>query len=217
MTVVAAEGLAGAGSDVFAAGGEGSATEGFASRNSASARGAKARRGTVLGTPPGPGRESQGSSRSSGGSQRSSGGKRSTSGSFGSLAGKTNGGPLLAEYLGGTLIIVLGTFTQGGSKGYGTVMSQLLLRMTALTTVFFVLFLMSGTKGGKAAVWFGLLIDLGILFTAATEGATAQIADVLTGVPLGGDVLTASSDSTEPPPPVTLPSDQPSVTSPVTA
>lgn len=222
MTVVAAEGLAEAGGDVFAAGGEASSTESLASRNRTTSRAANSRRAAVLGPGQGSGRQSQGPGQSSRGSKRSSGGSsrksrgKSKGLSFDSLAGKTNGGPLLAEYIGGVVIIFLGTLILGGSKGYVQAMGQLMLRLTALTTVFFVLFLMSGTKGGKAAVWFGLLVDLGILFTAASQGATTQLIAVIQGVPTGGDVLTASADVAEPPPLATLPSDQPA-TGPVTA
>jgi hypothetical protein len=89
-------------------------------------------------------------------------------------------------------------------------MSELLLRLTALTMVFFVLFLLAGTKGGKAAVWFGLLVDFGILFTAATENVLADTASVISGQPVGTNSTTlaasgGSLDQPEPPPSVTLP------------
>lgn len=128
---------------------------------------------------------------------------------FSSMTGKTNGAPLLAEYIGGVVIICLGTLTRGPSQGYTNVMSELMLRLTALTTVFFILFLLAGSKAGKSAVWFGLLIDLGILFTAATENVLSDTASLISNTSVGGgSTLLASGgnlDQPEPPPSVTLP------------
>ncbi len=215
MTIMALEGT---GADVFAAGGAGGETDALGSRAKRTSRAAGERRKTVLGSTGGPsrpgarGRPAVTARRSSGGKQAKGAKGKGVSFDLDSLAGKTNGGPLLAEFAAGVIIIVLGSLTRGPSQGYLNVMSELMLRLTALTTVFFTLFLLSGTKGGKAAVWFGLLVDLGILFTAATENVLTQAASVVAGTPIGGDVLTDAAVATEPPPSVTLPSDQPSAT-----
>lgn len=134
---------------------------------------------------------------------------RSWDEAFKAMTGKTNGAPLLAEYIGGVVIICLGTLTRGPSQGYTNVMSELMLRLTALTTVFFILFLLAGSKAGKSAVWFGLLVDLGILFTAATENVLSDTASLISNTSVGGgSTLLASGgnlDQPEPPPSVTLP------------
>lgn len=143
---------------------------------------------------------------------------------FDSMSGKTGGAPLLAEYIGGVVLICLGTLTQGPSKGYTTVMSELLLRLTALTTVFFILFLLAGSKAGKAAVWFGLLVDLGIVFTAVNANVLSDTATLLSDTAVGGGTATLLSaggggdlEQPEPPPAVTLPTGTPETTTPQTA
>jgi hypothetical protein len=132
---------------------------------------------------------------------------------FGDLAGETNGGPLIAEYFGGVLIVCLATLTQGSVQGYTTMMSQLMLRLTAVTTIFFILFLFAGTKGGKAAVWFGLLVDLGIIFTAATANVFSDLAAAVEGQQTSGtDTALSATSVTEPAPAVTLPTGTPETT-----
>jgi ABC-type multidrug transport system permease subunit len=91
-------------------------------------------------------------------------------------------------------------------------MSELLLRITALTTVFFVLFLLAGSKAGKAAVWFGLLVDLGIVYTAANQNVLQNMASLLSNTAVGGGTITLTSaggggnlEQPEPPPGVVLP------------
>lgn len=103
---------------------------------------------------------------------------------YGYLTGKEHGGVLLAEFLAGVLILVIGTLTTGPKKGYTSTMASLTVRLTALTAVFFVLFLLAGTKAGKAAMWFGFLIDLGITFTATSQNVFADLAGVVQGQPL---------------------------------
>lgn len=144
-----------------------------------------------------------------GGPARHKGKKTSWGDAFGSLSGKSDGGPLLAEYIAAIVIIFLGTLTRGPGKGYSAVMSELMLRLTAVTTVFFILFLFAGTKGGKAAVWFGLLIDLGIIYTASSQDVIVNLTSALKGQPTGVDdaTLISNTDVPEPKPPVILPSD----------
>jgi hypothetical protein len=129
---------------------------------------------------------------------------------FKSLAGKSSGGPLIAEYIAAVVILVMGSLISGKQKGYTTVMSSLIIRLSSLTAVFFVLFLLAGTKGGKSAVWFGALIDVAILMTATSENVIASMAKVIQGQPLEDTAtLTAETDPNasigEPAPMITIP------------
>lgn len=134
-------------------------------------------------------------------------GKRGKSFAIKKLEGPQSGA-LFAEYFGGALVIILGLFTKGPSKGYLDTMSEIMMRLTALTAVFFVLFLMQGSKrGGQAAVWLGLLIDLGIIFTAARGQTFSTTADIVSGK--GTGVETAAMTSA-----LTVPQPQPGVTFP---
>jgi len=129
---------------------------------------------------------------------------RSRSGrAFKSLTGRESGGILLAEYFGAVVIIVLGLFTKGPGQGYHQTMADIMLRLTALTGIFFILFLLAGTKGGKAAVWFGLLVDLGVIFTATRENVLTDTANIVAGKGTGVDTatLTAATKEPEPTPP----------------
>lgn len=114
-----------------------------------------------------------------------------------SLAGRASGGTLLAEYFVGVLILCIGGLTKGPTAGYTDAMSELLLRLTALTGVFFVLFLMTGSEqGGKAAAWMGLLVDLGILYTATKANTITAISAVMRGQPTGVDETTLVDSTT---------------------
>jgi hypothetical protein len=119
-------------------------------------------------------------------------------------------GALFAEYFGGALVICLDLFVEAPSAGYATTMSKVMIRLTALTAVFFVLFLMTGSKrGGQAAVWMGLLIDLGIIFTAARAQTFSTTADEIAGKGSGVTTDAATSALTPPvvPPGVTFASE----------
>jgi hypothetical protein len=129
-------------------------------------------------------------------------------------------GALFAEYFAGGLIICLDLFIKAPTQGYLPVMGKTIIRLTALTAVFFVLFLMQGSRrGAQAAVWFGLLVDLGIIFTAARGQTLSSMADVISGKGLPVQTLSAGTTSdtgnqasalTAPPTPegVTLPDEQ---------
>lgn len=145
---------------------------------------------------------------------------RRAAGATGRYAGKRAGkfamarlegpasGALFAEYFGGALIIATGLFTKGPSKGYLDTMAEIMMRLTALTMVFFVLFLMTGSKrGGQAAIWLGLIIDLGIIFTAARGQHFTTLASEVSGKGSGIE-LTAMQEGLkvpETPPGVQLP------------
>jgi hypothetical protein len=124
------------------------------------------------------------------------------------LTGSASGGLILIEFLAGALIIGSSLFTKGSNKGYVITMSEILVRLSALTAVFFVLFLVGGSKNaGKAAAWFGLLIDIGILFNAVQETQISSLADIIRGQGTGVDGTTLVSATTveEPKPSVQLP------------
>lgn len=109
-------------------------------------------------------------------------------------------GALFAEYFGGALVIATGLFTKGPSKGYLDTMAEIMMRLTALTAVFFVLFLMTGSKrGGQAAIWLGLIVDLGIVFTAARGQHFTTLASEIAGQGSGVE-LTAMHDALKVPP-----------------
>lgn len=127
------------------------------------------------------------------------------------LSGREHGGVLIAEFIAAVLIMVIGTLTRGPGKGYQVVMSELVIRLTALSMVFFVLFLLAPTKAGKAAMYFGLLVDLGVLLTATQQGVISDLASVVQGQPLKDatgnpvDTTALTADETEPEPAVSLP------------
>jgi hypothetical protein len=70
-------------------------------------------------------------------------------------------------------------------------MANILIRLTAFTAVFFILFLAAGSpKAGKAAAWFGLLVDLGIVFTAYQASFFDSLTSLVQGAPTGVDQAT---------------------------
>lgn len=109
---------------------------------------------------------------------------------------------IFAEYIVAVVIITMGLFVRGGAQGYTQTMSNVLMRLTALTSVFFVLFLLSSSKkGGQVAVWFGLLVDLGVILTAARTQTFSTVSDIVAGKGTGVETatLTAATTATEPP------------------
>lgn len=108
---------------------------------------------------------------------------------------------LLLEYLVAAVLILLGVFV--GTDHYAKKMSAALLRLTALTGLFFVLALVaSGPGSGKFAATFGLLIDVGVLFDSANSGHLQTIASVLKGggsSDTGATVEPASYETTSTP------------------
>jgi hypothetical protein len=126
-------------------------------------------------------------------------------------------GALVAEFMGAALIIVLALFTETATKGYAATISKVMMRLTALTMVFFVLFLLQGSKrGAQAAIWLGLLIVIGVIFTAAQEKVFTTTADEVSGKGTGvtltskGRLADGSGSGLDVPPEpvgVTLPSE----------
>lgn len=130
-------------------------------------------------------------------SSRASSRARTTRGGPGiaSLSGPATGA-LFAEYFAGALIITFQLFTDTPSRGYLPTVSKVMMRLTALTAIFFVLFLMQGSKrGAQFAVWFGLLVDLGVIFTAARSQTFSTMADMIgnKGTPAGTQTVSADS------------------------
>lgn len=114
-----------------------------------------------------------------------------------------NTGKLIGEWLLGVIAICIAVPIQAANAGYQKTMTRVMYRLTALTAVFFVLALMSNTKGGKTAVYAGLLIDLGILFDAITSGTLKGAAQIATGqTTLIGGTTQPAADILNPTPPV---------------
>ena len=123
------------------------------------------------------------------------GGPRGKNLSLGKMQGPHTAA-LFAEYFGGALVISLELFTQGATKGYPASIARVMMRLTALTAVFFVLFLMQGSRrGSQAAVWLGLLVDLGIIFTAARGQTFSTTADIISGQGTGIQLTSAGDIS----------------------
>jgi len=120
-----------------------------------------------------------------------------------SISGKTYGGTLLAEYFIAAFVISFTLFTKGPSKGYQDTITNVILRLSALTAVFFILFLVaSSERAGKAAMWFGLLIDLAVVLNAYKDDFFTGFKSIATGQPMAVDTatLTASTNLTDPQP-----------------
>ena len=119
--------------------------------------------------------------------------KRSGKFAMGKLESPASGA-LFAEYFAAALVISFDLFVKSASQGYLSTMSKVMMRLTALTAVFFVLFLMTGSqRGGQVAVWFGLLVDLGVIFTAAKGQSFTTISDMISGKGTGVTLTDATS------------------------
>jgi hypothetical protein len=85
-------------------------------------------------------------------------------------------------------------------------MSTIMIRLTALTALFFSLTLIGTVqRAAKFAIWFGFIVDLGILYHATTSGSTKAIANIFSGKPIlssgtGGVTLAADFTSKDTPP-----------------
>ena len=102
-------------------------------------------------------------------------------------------GALIAEWLIGVVGICIAVPLSGTANGYGKTMTMIMYRLTGLTGIFFVLALAANSsKLGKAAVYFGAIIDLGILYTATSSGQLAKVAKVFNGQPVSGGVEPAA-------------------------
>jgi hypothetical protein len=105
---------------------------------------------------------------------------------------------LLAEFILGMLIIVVKTITDTAKASYQEAMATAMLQASALTGVFFILFLLaSGKRAGKGAAWFGALVDLGVLFTAVNAGALTDFTQLVQGKGLPSGVTLLSTSKPE--------------------
>ncbi len=103
---------------------------------------------------------------------------------------------LLAEFIAGLVIIAVAMFTRTATEKYQDVMASVLARYTAFTGIFFILFLMGsgGKRASQAAAWFGLIIDLGLLFDATNHSMFEDLSAFINGSGLQNVTLTASTD-----------------------
>jgi hypothetical protein len=102
---------------------------------------------------------------------------------------------LLAEFVAGLAIIGIAMFTRSATEKYNDVITGVIARYTAFTAVFFVLFLMaSGKRSSQAAAWFGLLIDLGLVFDAVNHNMFQDLSSFIkgTGLPPKTTLVSAS-------------------------
>ena len=106
---------------------------------------------------------------------------------------------LVAEWLLAAILIAVTVPSEKGSKGYGQMMSTIMMRLTALTGLFFALTLIGTVqRAAKFAIWFGFIVDLGILYHATTSGSTKAIANVFKGqsIMTSSNGVTLASDFT---------------------
>lgn len=110
---------------------------------------------------------------------------------------------LVAEWVLGVVLIVATVPAEKGPKGYPEMVSTIMLRLSALTGIFFALSLIgTAERVARFAMWFGLIVDLGIIFHATTTGSTKSITNVFSGKPLmnGGVTLAGDFTSKDDPP-----------------
>lgn len=115
-------------------------------------------------------------------------------------------GALMAEWLFGVVVISVTVPLQGAQNGYGKAITDVMFRLTGLTGFFFVLALLGNSaRASRFVVWFGLLVDLGILFTATTSGTFNAMTAVFKGEPItnssGGGVIPAADVTSNQEPP----------------
>jgi hypothetical protein len=112
-------------------------------------------------------------------------------------------GVLIAEWLLALVLISVTVPMSGSSKGYQQTITSIMLRLTGLTGIFFALALIgTSQKAARFTIWFGLLIDLGIIYHASTSGALKATTAIFQGQSIsgstGGAQLAADFKSTEP-------------------
>jgi hypothetical protein len=89
---------------------------------------------------------------------------------------------LVAELLAAYILIGFAGISSIAKDGYQNAVSGIMLRFSAVTAIWFVLFLFTGSKrGGTFAAWLGFLVDLGILYDAVNKGAIADMTGIITG------------------------------------
>lgn len=111
---------------------------------------------------------------------------------------------LVAEWLLAAILITVTVPAEKGGKGYPQMMTTIMMRLTALTGLFFALTLIGTVqRAAKFAIWFGFIVDLGILYHATTSGSTKAIANIFNGksfLTSGGVTLASDFTSKDTPP-----------------
>jgi hypothetical protein len=102
------------------------------------------------------------------------------------LVKATNHSPILAAEYGIVVLIITGKGISDIARiGYQTAISGIMLRFTAATALWFVLFLLASSKKGSAfAAWFGFLVVLGAVFDAVNSQSTTDLTSIIQGQPL---------------------------------
>jgi hypothetical protein len=117
---------------------------------------------------------------------------------------------LVVEWVLAAILITVTVPSEKGGKGYSEMMSTMMLRLSGLTGIFFALALIgTSQRAAKFSIYFGFIIDLGILYHAATSGSGTALSGIFTGKSIlssgegsGGVVLAADfQDKSEPPQP----------------
>lgn len=114
---------------------------------------------------------------------------------------------LVAEWMLAVILIVVTVPSEKGGKGYANMMTTLMLRLSGLTGIFFALSLIgTAQRAARFSIWFGFIIDLGILYHAASNRSGGTLAAIFTGKPIlsesGGVTLAADFvDKSAPPQP----------------
>lgn len=99
------------------------------------------------------------------------------------------------------VLIAVTVPAEKSGKSYADMMASLIMRLTGLTGIFFALSLVGTVeRAAKFTIWFGFIIDLGIIYHATTSGSTKALASIFTGKSIlpGGQVLSADFSTPSP-------------------
>ena len=95
---------------------------------------------------------------------------------------------LVAEFLAALILVGFQGMSGIAKNGYQHAISGILLRFSAITAIWFVLFLFASSKrGGTFASWFGFLIVLAILFDAVNKGSIKDLTGIVSGAGIKED------------------------------
>jgi len=104
-----------------------------------------------------------------------------------SSAGTPKIGVLIAEWLLAVVLIVVTVPMSGSTKGYQATITSIMMRLTGLTGIFFALALIgTSQKAARFPVWFGLIIDLGIIYHASASGGLKGTVALFSGQSITG-------------------------------
>lgn len=114
---------------------------------------------------------------------------------------------LVVEWLLAVILITVTVPSEKGGKGYPDMMATMMLRLSAATGIFFALSLIgTAQRAAKFAMWFGFIVDLGIIYHASTQRSGKALSALFTGQSIlsdsGGATLAADfTDKSAPPQP----------------